>query len=126
VEGSHIVGTAHSAGCRVRLSAGQAVEISADDVAALHLAKHPFVIIRACNGNEAGFARAFVSAGASAVWVNEGKILASDVNSELRQFLSAAERGTIANAIRTVKAHNSHAASGNRSPCRIDAVGRGS
>lgn len=104
--------TAHSAGCRVRLAAGKAVEISAGDIADLHLENHPFVIVRACNGNEAGFARAFVSAGAAGVWVNEGKVLASDVNSELRQFMSAAKQGSIADAMRAVKEHSSKAAHG--------------
>lgn len=114
--------TAHSSKCRVRLSAGEAVEISADDIAALRLSKHPFVIVRACNGNEAGFARAFVSAGASAVWVNQGKILASEVNSELREFLSAADQGTIADAIRAVKANSRRATNG--TALHVELMGR--
>ena len=92
--------TAHSGGCRVRLSAGEAVEISANDVASLHLSKKPFVIVRACNGNEAGFAKAFITAGARGVWVNQGKILASEVNSQLREFLTASKQKTIAQAMR--------------------------
>jgi len=95
--------TAHSSGCRVRLAAGEAVEISASDIAALHLAKKPFVIVRACNGNEAGFAKAFISAGARGVWVNQGKILASEVNSQLKEFLAASQQKTLAQAIETVK-----------------------
>jgi hypothetical protein len=102
--------TAHSGGCRVRLAAGEAVEISASDVASLHLSKKPFVIVRACNGNEAGFAKAFISAGARAVWVNQGKILASEVNSQLREFLTASKQKTIAQAIETVKQSSPQAA----------------
>lgn len=104
--------TAHAGGCRIRLSAGEAVEISANDIASLHLSKHPFVIVRACNGSEAGFAKAFMHAGASAVWVNEGKILASEVNSQLRQFFSTAKNGTVSEAIQAVRHTSPQAAHG--------------
>lgn len=104
--------TAHTRGCRMRLSSGETVEISADDIASLHLTKHPFVIVRACNGNEAGFGKAFISAGASGVWVNQGKVLASEVNSQLRQFLEAAQQGTIAEALKKVQSSSPQAATG--------------
>jgi hypothetical protein len=97
---------AHSHGCFARFPGVGSVEISPEEIAALKLIKHPFVVIRVCNGEENGFAKAFLVAGASAVWVNHGTLKASDANEQVRLFLENARTSTIMNSILAVKAHN--------------------
>lgn len=62
--------------------------------------------MRICNGEENGFARAFLLAGASAVWVNHGTLKAVDANEQIRLFLEHARSSTLLDSIKAVRANN--------------------
>jgi hypothetical protein len=97
---------AHSHGCFARFPGAGPIEIDPQDIASLKLAKHPFVVIRVCNGEENGFAKAFLVAGASSVWVNHGTLKASDANDQVRLFLQNALTSSIMDAVVAAKAQN--------------------
>jgi len=101
--------TAHSHGCFAKFPGIGAIEIAPSDVASLKLQNHPFVVIRICNGEESGFAKAFLMAGASSVWVNHGTIKASDANEQFRLFLQKVKSSTIMDSILDVTAQNESA-----------------
>jgi hypothetical protein len=96
--------TAHANHCQIRLPGGESVNITPQDIASLKLANNPFVMIRSCNGNEAGFAGAFLKAGASGVWINEGPIPARLVNSEIGLFMDTLSADShVLEAVKKVK-----------------------
>jgi len=91
---------AHSSGCSIRLSTGEEIQVTPSDIASLKLIHSPFVLIRVCDASDAGFAEAFLKAGARAVWVNKGVVTAPQVNQELDSFLENLQGASIADAIR--------------------------
>jgi hypothetical protein len=84
---------AHAEGCHIKLPNGTEAVISPEDVARLKLKKHPFVVLRICQGEDNGFADSFMEAGASCVWANRGTIYASESNRQLEMFLKAVRAG---------------------------------
>jgi hypothetical protein len=96
--------TAHASHCQIRLPGGESVNITPQDIASLKLANNPFVMVRSCNGNEAGFVGAFLKAGASGVWVNEGSIPAQLVSREIGLFLDTLSADShVLEAVKKVK-----------------------
>jgi hypothetical protein len=85
---------AHANGCHIRLPGGETVDIAASDILNLKLAKHPFVVLRICNGIDEGFASAFMRAGAQAVWANRGVIDAAIANRHIDLFMKALGEGS--------------------------------
>jgi len=45
---------AHANGCHFRLPGGETIDVSASDILNLKLTKHPFVVLRICNGIDEG------------------------------------------------------------------------
>jgi hypothetical protein len=103
---------AHANGCHIRLPGGEMVDISAADVSNLKLTKHPFVVLRICNGIDEGFASAFMRAGARGVWANRGVIDAATANRHVDLFMKALGEGSsVYEAIRRVEQQEPTAAS---------------
>ena len=92
---------AHSDGASIRLSNGRLIPLSPSDIANLHFTKKPFVFLRVCQGQDVGFADAFVKAGARGVWTNRGSVSAATANQQAGEFLKLTRAGTtIEDAIR--------------------------
>jgi hypothetical protein len=79
---------AHADGARIILPGGNApIDITPADIGNLHLKENPFVILRICQGDDHGFANAFLNAGAIGVWSNRGVIRADIAIKQVRLFL---------------------------------------
>jgi hypothetical protein len=103
---------AHAEGARIMLSGGkQPIDISPKDISGLNLTRNPFVILRVCQGEDHGFADAFLKAGAIGVWSNRGVIRADVAIDQIRLFLEqlGQNRSTL-DAITQVMSRNTTAA----------------
>ena len=79
---------AHADGAHIFLpGSGHPIDISPSDIASLHFTKKPLVILRICQGEDHGFANAFIEAGAGAVWANRGVIRADVAIQQIKLFL---------------------------------------
>jgi hypothetical protein len=103
---------AHADGARITLPGGKApIDITPADIENLHLKKNPFVILRVCQGDDHGFANAFLKAGAVGVWSNRGVIRADVAIQQVRLFLDRlGASGNTLDAIVHVMSQNSNAA----------------
>ena len=73
------------------------------DIAKLRLRPSTFVFLRVCQGEDAGFADAFLKAGAKAVWANRGVIDVAVATRQLDAFLTQMGKGaTVIEAISRV------------------------
>ncbi len=92
---------AHAEGARIILPGAKApIDISPSDISSLHLKENPFVVLRVCQGDDHGFANAFLKAGAVGVWSNRGVIRADVAIEQVRLFLE--HLGTSGNALEAI------------------------
>src|SRR5207249_2860090 len=94
---------AHADGCNatVVISGGKPITVTARDIATLHLKHSPFIVIRVCEGQATNYARAFLQAGASGVWMNRGKAHPDEIRTEVALFLKHVKQGdTLEDAVR--------------------------
>lgn len=75
------------------------IRIGPDDIRTLDLSRRPFVILRICNGDQFGWAQAFIEAGAVGVWMNGGEVAPAACVEEIERFLDLARRLPIGQAI---------------------------
>lgn len=103
---------AHAEGAHIILPGGaQPIDISPEDIGHLALKQNPFVILRVCQGDDHGFANAFLKAGAVGVWSNRGVIRADVAIEQVRLFLEhLGSNGSTLGAIAQVKSRNANAA----------------
>lgn len=103
---------AHAEGARIILPGGKTpIDISPSDIANLHLRENPFVVLRVCQGDDHGFANAFLKAGAVGVWSNRGVIRADVAIEQVRLFLEhLGTSGNTIDAIVHVMSQNPNAA----------------
>jgi hypothetical protein len=96
---------AHAEGCHFSIPGGTgAISITPADIAQLHLAKSPIVILRICDGIDNGYASAFIKAGARSVWANKGVISAKAANEQIELFMKFSSEGdSVQEAIRRVE-----------------------
>lgn len=103
---------AHAEGARIFLPGNNVpIEITPSDIGNLHLRKNPFVLLRVCQGDDHGFANAFLKAGAVGVWSNRGVIRADVAIEQVRLFLDHLRAGgNTLDAIAHVMSRNTSAA----------------
>ncbi len=99
---------AHADGCKVHLPGGDDLTLTPELIEKLELKNNPFVVVRICNGIENGYAKAFIKAGASGVWINQQTSTGEQANQDIGLFLKTINEGlSIYDAIKELEKSHS-------------------